>query len=194
MAQQAPREAGSRERIHRIAAELFARNGYDATGIAELSEAVGLGRGGLYHHIDSKQGVLEAICRGAIERLLAAAGPIAGGDAPAEEQLRALARGLLRDIADHRAEWTVFFREINALSGAGRAAILREREAYEALWTAVLARGAADGALTAVSPLAIKGILGMFNYSYLWLDPAGDRAAEEIAEEFCALLLRGLRR
>lgn len=40
----------NRERV--VAADLFARHGYH--GIAELAKAVGLGRGPLYHYIESK--------------------------------------------------------------------------------------------------------------------------------------------
>jgi AcrR family transcriptional regulator len=46
------------ERIMCVAAELFASKGYHATGISELSEAVGMGRGALYHHISSKEDLL----------------------------------------------------------------------------------------------------------------------------------------
>src|SRR4051812_15717846 len=51
----APKTSDQKARIRRKAAKLFAENGYDATGIQELSEAVGLGRGALYHHIGSKE-------------------------------------------------------------------------------------------------------------------------------------------
>ena len=48
-----------KERIRSKAAHLFARNGYHGTGVQEISEAVGLGRGALYHHIGSKEALAE---------------------------------------------------------------------------------------------------------------------------------------
>ena len=48
------RRPDQKARIRHQAARLFADNGFDATGVQELSEAVGLGRGALYHHIGSK--------------------------------------------------------------------------------------------------------------------------------------------
>ena len=46
------------ERILETAIALFQQNGYHTTGIRELSEAVGLGLGTLYHHIGSKEELL----------------------------------------------------------------------------------------------------------------------------------------
>ena len=50
--------SATRERIIRTATTLFAANGYDATGIAELIAAAGVSRGAFYYHIDSKQTLL----------------------------------------------------------------------------------------------------------------------------------------
>jgi AcrR family transcriptional regulator len=57
-----PRRRGERKaEVRRIAAELFARQGYHATTVAEIGAAAGLGKGALYHHIGSKQQLLFAI-------------------------------------------------------------------------------------------------------------------------------------
>jgi len=40
--------------------------------------------------------------------------------------------------------------------------------------------------------LMIKGVLGMFNYSYLWLTADGARTPEEIADGFLDALITGL--
>ena len=42
-------------RIRRHAIDLFARQGYEATGLAQLAAAVGLRKPSLYNHIESKQ-------------------------------------------------------------------------------------------------------------------------------------------
>ena len=54
------------------AAKLFAAKGYHATGIADISEAVGLGRGALYHHIRSKEQLLFEISTLHVDELIAA--------------------------------------------------------------------------------------------------------------------------
>jgi len=60
------------ERIQKIAADLFATRGYRAVGVAEIGEAVGLGRGALYYHISSKEDLLFSIVVRYIEDLVVA--------------------------------------------------------------------------------------------------------------------------
>jgi AcrR family transcriptional regulator len=183
---------GTKDRIRRVAAELFAKNGYHATGIAELSDAVQLGRGALYHHIGNKEAVLYEISKAQIEQLVHDGLLVMeAADSPLEK-LSVMARNLMVNIASHTAEWTVFFREFSALTGERREEIFRAREVYEGLWRSLLQEGADAGAFQEVESIVVKGILGMFNYSYLWFDPKGGLSPEEIAERFTRLLLEGI--
>lgn len=188
----ATKDAAAQERIHRIAAELFARNGYHGTGMADLSDAVGLGRGALYYHINSKEAVLYAISAHAIDRLIEPSDQIVEEEGSVEDRMRALARVLMRNIAELSNEWTVFFREHIALTGERHADIMRRREHYEGLWTALLSEGTESGEFKDIPPVVTKGILGMFNYSYLWIRPDGPVPPEAIADSFCDVLLHGL--
>ena len=52
--------------------------------------------------------------------------------------------------------------------------------------------GAASGEFVAVEPIVVKGILGMFNHSYLWLRPGRGLSPEAIADLFVNVLERGL--
>jgi AcrR family transcriptional regulator len=180
------------QRLIRVAAELFARNGYHATGIAELCAEARLSRGSLYYYIDSKETLLYEISRTQVGRLNAQAAKIVALDLPAPERLRLLARSLMRNISDHLAEWTVFFKEFGAFAGPRRAEIIEARDTFESYWLRVLGDGVAEGAFRHTSPLLVKGILGMFNYTYLWLRPGGRLAAEDLADEFVDVLLSGL--
>lgn len=172
------------------AAELWARNGYHGTGVEELSQAVGLQRGALYHHIGSKEALLHEVCRRAITRLLdqtvddSRSGP--------DDRLRALSRGLMEDIAAHQAEWTVFFREIAFLTGDRRDEIFALRDQYEKVWLAVIEDGAAEGVFRSADRLLVKGLLGMHNYSYLWFRPGGALTPSKVADIFTDALLQGL--
>ena len=49
-----------RDVIVDTSAPVFARRGYHATGIAELCEVNGLGKGAFYHYIGSKEELLAA--------------------------------------------------------------------------------------------------------------------------------------
>jgi AcrR family transcriptional regulator len=183
----------TRERIVRTAAELFAVHGYDATGIAEIQARAEISRGAFYYHIDSKQTLLFEISKTQVEKMNAVAAEIVATPAPADVKLRDMARSLLRNISDHRAEWAVFFREFVALTGERRAVILNARDRYERYWAELFQAGAREDLLRCVGPLQVKGILGMLNYTYLWLDPHGSVSPEELADSFVDILLNGLR-
>ncbi|NMH96618.1 TetR/AcrR family transcriptional regulator [Pseudonocardia acidicola] len=182
----------NRGRVIAVAAELFARNGYHGTGIAELGRAVGLGRGALYHYIGSKEAVLYAISKDQVDKMNSYAEEVLDRGLDADELLRELARGLLRNIADHRAEWAVFFREYNALTGDRRDEVIAARERYEGYWRQALDRGVRSGVLRQTPRLLVKGILGMLNYTYLWFTPDGELAPEALADLFLDALINGI--
>ena len=184
----------SQERIRAVAAELFARDGYHATGVAALCDAVQLGRGALYYYIGDKEALLYEICRYGIDQLVPEATVIVTSDDETTVKFRRLARCLMVNIASNRAAWTVFFREFYALTGARRSEIEKGRAMYEQLWNQVLAEGVETAIFDPrlVNPLVAKGILGMFNYSYLWYDVHGSLTPEQIADQFTDVLLHGI--
>lgn len=182
-----------RDRIITIAASLFAVNGYHGTGISEIGDAVGLGRGALYRYIGSKETILFEISSRQLSQMNEVADELAVTESNPEARLYGLARTLLRNIAEHRSEWTVFFREFHALTGPRRDAVLSGRERYEAHWRHALDEGIRNGVFRRVSPVMTKGILGMFNYTYLWMSLDGGETPEQIADDFLEVLLTGLR-
>jgi AcrR family transcriptional regulator len=182
----------TKARIVRTAAELFARRGYDATGVAEIGEAVGLGRGALYHHIESKEALLYEICVLHVRDLVGFAENLLDLDLPADMKVRRLSRQLMRVISHNLEELTVFFHDFRALSAERAESIANLRQRFEEAWLAILREGAERGVFRPVNPILVKGILGMHNYSYLWLTPNGALEPEEIADVFCDTLLRGI--
>jgi AcrR family transcriptional regulator len=184
----------NRERVIGIAAELFARNSYHGTGVAEICTAVGLGRGALYHYIGNKEALLYEISKTQVDRMNDQAEELLRAGHPAEKLLREMARQLLRNIANHRSEWAVFFREYTALTGEKRDKVVAARERYEGYWRQVLDRGVDEKVLRPTPRLLVKGILGMLNYTYLWFEPGGKVSPEELADEFLDALLNGMRR
>lgn len=186
------RRTDQRERLLATAARLFAENGYHGTGVAELGRAVELGRGGLYHHMGSKEDLLVEISVRHVKEMVEVGEQILAGMQTPPEKLRALSRRLMRTIAENLAEVTVFFHEVNNLTGEARAEVIGNRARFEAIWRAVIDEGVEQGHFRTGGRLVTKGLLGMHNYSYVWIDPDGRLQPEEIADVFCDLILRGL--
>jgi AcrR family transcriptional regulator len=63
--------AGTRERLLRSAADVFAARGYDRTRVADIAAAAGLSNGALYAYFDSKAELLVGALRAHGRRLLA---------------------------------------------------------------------------------------------------------------------------
>jgi AcrR family transcriptional regulator len=189
----AVRRRDQKSRIRREAARLFAKNGYAGTGVEEISRAVGLGRGALYHHIGSKDRLLFDIITLPVLDAVEEAERLVAEPLDAEQKLRRLSRLVMRTIAARLPEWTVFFRDIGALRQPLRAEALAARDAFEGIWAGVIDQGVAEGVFRQMDPIAIKGMLGMHNYSHVWIRPRGRLTPEQIADEFCDVLLAGIR-
>ena len=188
------RESAQKPRILRAAAELFAEYGYHGVGVAQLEKAVGLQRGALYHHIGSKEALLYEISTSQLEVMAATAERIEREVADPEQRIRQLARAVMENIAEHRLEWTVHNRDFSALTGDRLAHTVELRARYERVWMSSLQAGVETGDfLPLADTVAGKGILGMFNYSYMWMDSEGRLAPHKIADLFCDVFLAGIR-
>lgn len=178
--------------IREGAAQLFAQRGYHATSIQDICDAIGLGRGALYHHIRSKEQLLFEISSLGLDELFEISTDIFDQPLCAAEKLRLLSRALMRNIADNRAALAVYFREVDLMSSEYRTPLVERRAGYEALWQKIIDDGVCAGEFAASDPVLVKGLLGMHNYSYLWMRADGRLTPEEIADRFCDVLLEGL--
>src|SRR3954447_22636911 len=81
----APHMSGRRREVTREAAKLFAQKGYHGTSIGDIAQALGVQKGSLYSHIDSKEDLLyETLSEGAAA-FHAALDSISDGAAPVEK-------------------------------------------------------------------------------------------------------------
>jgi AcrR family transcriptional regulator len=65
------RTSKARQKILRIASNLFWHNGFESTGVAEILEETGLGSGSLYWFFDSKEDLLLAVLENYRKKLVA---------------------------------------------------------------------------------------------------------------------------
>src|SRR5437764_14257608 len=115
-----------RHAIVDTSARVFARNGYHATGIAELCTANDLGKGALYHYIGSKEQLLAAIHDRVMDEVLASAERVTAAGGTPRAQLTMLGDELLDIITRYPDHVWVFLHEFPALTGE-RAEKFRER-------------------------------------------------------------------
>jgi AcrR family transcriptional regulator len=174
-----------------IAARLFARHGYQATSITQLSEATGLAAGGLYHYIGNKDSLLGLICDELLEPLIAEAGEILEKDGSAASHLREVLRIWLKHIEAHQDHMLVFVQERQVMEQEPQWRRVRaQRKAFEEILERILARGEEEGTFHFDDRgLALLALLGMVNYTAQWIRPGGRLSAVEIADGYADLML-----
>src|SRR5437660_12822539 len=99
-----------RSELTRQAARLFAEKGYHGTSIGDLAEAMGVQKGSLYAHIDSKADLLWEVARDGGDAFHAAIDDVPD-DVPATEKDRRALRAHLRVVAEQLDVETVVIRE-----------------------------------------------------------------------------------
>jgi AcrR family transcriptional regulator len=181
-----------RSELAREAARLFAERGYHGTSIGDLASALGVQKGSLYAHIDSKQDLLYATMRAGADAFHQALDGVPEA-APATEKIRLAMRAHLRVVAEQLDVATVFVREWRYLEGARREEILEERRRYEDRFRAFFREGRDLGELRTDldDGAAALLVLSAMNWAYTWLEPGRD--TDELADRLYAQLLDGVR-
>src|SRR5881392_2604565 len=187
-----PHVGTRRNELTRQAARLFAEKGYHGTSIGDLAEAMGVQKGSLYAHIDSKADLLWDVSHGGAAAFHAALDAI--DDAlPATEKIRLALRAHLRVVAEQLDIATVFIREWRYLEGERREQFLAERRRYEERFRALFREGRELGGLRTDLDDATAALIALSaaNWAYTWLQPGRD--TDELADRFYALLVDGMR-
>jgi AcrR family transcriptional regulator len=181
-----------RSQLTRTAARLFAEKGYHGTSIGDLAAAMGVQKGSLYAHIDSKQDLLYEATREGAQAFHTALDAVPE-DAPVAERIRLALRGHLRVVAEQLDVATVFTREWRYLEGERALEFLAERRRYEERIRALFREGREAGGLRSDldDAAATLLVLSAANWAYTWLRPGADTDA--LADRFFALLLDGVR-
>ncbi len=182
-----------RDAIVDTSAHVFAQSGYHATGIAELCEVNGLGKGAFYHYIGSKEELLAAIHDRVMDEVLLGADRVAAEGGSPTEQLTALGRELLDVIYRYPDHVWVFLHEFPALTAERAERFRVRRREYERAVEGVLQAGIDAGEFRAVDPrLTAFAWLGMHNYTYLWLKADGRLTARDVAQPFADIFIHGI--
>jgi AcrR family transcriptional regulator len=153
---------------------------------------MGVQKGSLYAHIESKQDLLYETMRDGADAFHEGLDAIADELAPAEK-IRLAIRAHLRTVADQLDVATVFMREWRYLEGARRDEILAERRRYEERVRGLFREGRDLGELRTDLDDSTATLLALSaaNWAYTWITPATD--TDELADRFFAFLLDGMR-
>jgi AcrR family transcriptional regulator len=181
-----------REELTRIAARLFAEQGYQGTSLADLAEALGVQKPSLYHHIAAKEDLLWELAWEGATAFHAALDAVPA-EAPAAERIRLALRAHLAIVARQLEVATVFMREWRYLEGERHAQFLAERRRYEERIRELFRAGVDESQLRTDLDVSTSALLFLSaaNWAYTWLRPGSD--TDQLADRLYSALLDGMR-
>lgn len=183
------------EQIYRVAARLICKKGYDATSISDIAEAVGITKGGIYHHIPAKTDLLFAIMNYGMDRLERAVIEPARTVSDSEERLRSIVTNHALLITqgstpDGNNPVTILVDEEAGLTPKHRRDINKRKRAYLDLIRDTLKQLEAEGKLKNVDvTVAAFSLLGMILWLSRWYRPGGKLSREEVASDLTKMAL-----
>ena len=189
VAPDAPPDSG-RDRIMDEAATLFLQQGYDATSLRHIAEAVGMKAGSIYYHFASKDELLAQILHRGITVMQTAFDDAerVTGSRPTV-RIEAHVRAHLAALFENGPYTAAHVMTFRTAPDAVRDEIVPVRDAYEARWTELLRDLQADGRIPASIDVNVARLIlfGAMNSSVEWFDPSRgnlDRYAAAITQQF----------
>ena len=163
------RDPARKQRILDAAADLVARNGFNAVSMEDIGGAVGITASAIYRHYDSKTAVLVAMFDRVIDRLLSEGERVAADkQADPLDALRRLIDSQIDFVVDDRDIAQVYFREIANLPEADRRSLRRKQRLHLEEWVHLLTElrpGLDDTAARALVHCAIGAIQSTLQHS-----------------------------
>ena len=175
-----------------VAFRVFAERGYDATSMDDVARAAGITKASIYHHVASKEALLERGLDRALAALFAVLDEPQAADGAPGERLAWIVRRAAEITMSMRAEVSVLFR-VRGNSPVERAAMERRR-AFDAAVTALVAQAQVQHSIRCdIEPaLIVRLIFGMSNSVVEWYRPSGRVPAHVIASALEAIVHDGI--
>ena len=138
-----------RQQLLGEAEKLFCQRGYDKTSVQDILAAAGISKGGFYHHFDSKDEVLTALCQRRAERAAAFTADALDAAHTPMERINAVLRGFI----PMRLEETAFLNMLLPVivRAEGRAIAMTYQDALESHFLPLL-RAEISAAMGTVFP------------------------------------------
>jgi AcrR family transcriptional regulator len=189
--------SGRREYLVKLAAEIFARKGFQATTVREIAREAGILSGSLYHHFDSKESIVDEVLSTFLRDLLARYRAVLDAGGEPREVVAAMVRIGFEALVPHRAAITVMQNDWNylrSLPGDRFGYLVAAEEEVERMWVEQIRRGQAEGRFRAdVDPkLTYRMIRDTIWVTVRWFRPDGPLDAAALADNFIAILFDGL--
>jgi len=183
-----------KQKILKIAAHSFAKEGYHKASIGDIAQKCGISKSLIYHYYPSKEEMLYHAMLDHVKDLEASARDILSTDEPPEKALRRIIEEYLciyeRTVDCHH----LLVNELGALPENKRQEVIKIQNkvvhAFAELAQKISPTNLEHHKATSVVSMLM---LGMMNWTYLWFKPEGELSSAKLAQMIADLLLNGLK-
>lgn len=184
-----------REHLVKLAAELFAEKGFQATTVRNIADEAGILSGSLYHHFDSKESIVDEILSTFFDQLMAAdRAAIARGGDP-RETITELVKVAFGTLEPHRAAITVLQNDWNYLKSMDRFQyLIKAEDEVEEIWVTSIRQGQQTGLFRddMDARLTYRMIRDTIWVAVRWFQPGGPFNAEDLSDHYLKVLFDGI--
>jgi AcrR family transcriptional regulator len=190
------RSEETRAQIMQAAQKLFAQNGYDATGVAEICAAAGVSKGAFYHHFPTKQALFLELLKTWLSGLDAQLNALAEGPHNVPQALINMA-GMMQNVFQVANEQLPMFLEFWTQSSRDPVVwqtTIAPYRRYQIFFTTLVQSGVDEGSIKALDPEAAARLILAMAVGLLFqslLDPQGANW-ENMTKQSMQLLMNGL--
>lgn len=181
-----------RERILAAAVKAFAAVGFPSASMASLASACGTSKAGLYHYYSSKDNLLFDALDRYTRRLLALAEQEVASSTTAAQGLRQLIRAFMAEYRSAQAYHAALLNDVKFLPDAQRLRIrAQERQVVQVFARTIGLAYPQHAGPDRLMPTTMA-LLGMINFTFVWLRPDGALNDQQFAELVISLWEKGL--
>jgi AcrR family transcriptional regulator len=187
------RPAYDQESILLVAVDVFNRHGYDATSMGVLAENLGITKSAIYHHVPSKEYLLQLALDKALGGLEAILDEDLAQTGAADARLEFVLRSAVAVLTDRLPFVTLLLR-LRGNTEIERTALERRR-AFDHAVAALVDQARTDGTLRSDidARTTTRLLFGMINSIVEWFNPTGPLTAEKLADDVVKVAFGGLR-
>jgi AcrR family transcriptional regulator len=190
------RDTYTPESLLAVAVEVFIERGYDGTSMEHLSQAAGISKSSIYHHVRGKEELLERAVGRALDGLFGILREPAASRGPAIERLEHVVHRTV-DVLMAELPYVTLLLRVRGNTRTERWAMERRRE-FDQRVADLLKEAVTEGDLRSDVEvrMATRLLFGMINSIVEWYRPAGGGAvtSEEVAATVVRIAFEGLRR
>ncbi|NLU76018.1 TetR/AcrR family transcriptional regulator [Streptomyces sp. HNM0575] len=192
------RDTYTPDSLLKVAVEVFIERGYDGTSMEHLSQAAGISKSSIYHHVRGKEELLRRAISRALSGLFGVLDEPRAREGRAIDRLEHVTRRTVEVLMSELPYVTLLLR-VRGNTDTERWAMARRRE-FDQRVSELLKQAVADGDLRADVDvrLATRLLFGMINSIVEWYRPSragrgGAATSDEVAEAVVRTAFAGLR-